>query len=83
MGRTVPMLTLRCSACRAKLWKYYKIGPGEVLRCHRDRIRKVWCMVERDGKVFCSCGKAVGIDKGEFVKMNKGAFTYSGTKDTA
>ncbi len=40
-------------------------------------------MEERNGKVFCSCGNAVGIDKGGFVKMNKGAFTYSGTKDTA
>jgi len=73
------MLVLKCAACRAKLWRYRKLGPGEVLRCHRDRIEKVWAMEERDGKVWCPCGKAVGIDKGTFIKMNRNAFTYSGT----
>lgn len=75
------MLTVKCSKCRKKLWKYYKIGPGEVLRCHKERIQKVWTMVERDGKVWCTCGNPVGIDKGSFIKMNKNAFTYAGTKD--
>ncbi|WP_018123666.1 hypothetical protein [Desulfovibrio oxyclinae] len=74
------MLTLKCAACRGKLWKYHKIGQGEVLRCHKGRIDKVWNMQERNGKVFCPCGEAVGIDKGTFFKMNKGAFTYKGTK---
>jgi hypothetical protein len=34
------VLILKCAACKKKLWKYDKIGPGEVLRCHKDRIIK-------------------------------------------
>lgn len=75
-----PVLILKCSACRKKLWRYRKLGPGEVLRCHRDRIEKVWCMEEREGKVWCTCGRVVGIDKGTFIKMNANAFTSAGTK---
>ncbi|NLZ16611.1 MAG: hypothetical protein GX087_02605 [Desulfobulbaceae bacterium] len=74
------MLIIKCAACRTKLWRYKKFGQGGVLRCHRDRIDKAWCLDERDGKVWCQCGKAVGIDKGSFIKMNKNAFTYTGTK---
>lgn len=74
------MLVLRCADCRRKLWRYRKIGPGEVLRCHRDRIEKTWYLKEKDGKVWCQCGNTLGIDKGRFIKMIKKAFTYSGTK---
>ncbi len=79
----LPMLILKCSACRRKLWKYYKLGQGEVHRCHKDRIKKVWNMEERDGKVFCPCGKAVGIDRGSYFAMDKKAFTYKGTKSNS
>jgi hypothetical protein len=37
-------------------------------------------MEERDGKVFCPCGRAVGIDRGSYYTMDKKAFTYKGTK---
>lgn len=74
------MLTLKCAACRGKLWKYCKLGQGEVLRCHKDRIRKVLNLDVHDGKARCPCGNVVGIDKGTFYKMIKGAFTYKGTK---
>lgn len=74
------MLIIKCADCRRKLWRYQKYGAGGVLRCHRDRIDKVWLLEERDGKIWCQCGRAVGIDKGTFIKMNKNAFTCSGTK---
>ncbi|WP_243545207.1 hypothetical protein [Pseudodesulfovibrio tunisiensis] len=74
------MLTLKCGKCRRKLWRYHKIGQGEVHRCHKDRIDKVWNMVERDGKVCCACGNPVGIDRGTYYTMDRKAFTYSGTK---
>lgn len=74
------MLVIKCSACRKKLWRYRKLGQRELLRCHRDRIEKVWFKDEHDGKIWCQCGNAVGISKGTFIKMNKNAFTYSGTK---
>lgn len=75
------MLTVKCSACRAKLWKYYKIGHGEVLRCHKERISKFFEIEERDGKIWCLCGKPIGIDKGTYFSMVKGHFTYAGTKE--
>ncbi|MFH1914738.1 MAG: hypothetical protein ABIK45_10745 [Pseudomonadota bacterium] len=74
------MLVLKCAACRRKLWRYRKIGPGEVHRCHKDRIDRIWNMDEREGKVYCPCGRAVGIDRGGHYVMDKKAFTYSGTK---
>lgn len=76
------MLVLKCAACKKKLWRYDKIGPGEVLRCHKDRIRKMYQPIALEGKVRCTCGNAVGIDKGSFIKMISKAFTYSGTKRT-
>jgi hypothetical protein len=77
------MLIIRCSACKTKLWRYDKIGPGEVLRCHKARITKQFAeIVEQDHKICCPCGKEIGIDKGPFYKMIAKAFTSSGTKRT-
>jgi len=74
------MLIIRCAACRKKLWRYDKIGPGEVLRCHKARIDRLYSVQEQAGKVYCLCGKPIGIDKGSFYKMIAKAFTYKGTK---
>ena len=74
------MLILKCAACKRKLWRYDKIGPGEVLRCHKDRIQKMYNSQMDGHKIQCVCGKDVGIDKGTFYKMIAKAFTYSGTK---
>ena len=83
------MLVIRCSACRKKLWKYLKIGPGEVLRCHKARISKNFGMTRQGedlkpnqspDKIYCRCGKEIGIDKGSYYKMIAKAFTYSGKK---
>ncbi|MGN7612443.1 hypothetical protein ACQZV8_10200 [Magnetococcales bacterium HHB-1] len=75
------MLTIKCAACRQKLWKYYKIGPGEVVRCHKDRIEKFYKVDQRDGKIFCTCGKPIGIEKEGHYRMIRNAFTYAGTKN--
>ncbi|OBQ52429.1 hypothetical protein [Halodesulfovibrio spirochaetisodalis] len=75
------MLTFKCAACRRKLWKYYKIGKGEVVRCHKERITKIFEIDERDGKVFCLCGRPIGVDKEGHFRMIRNACTYSGTKD--
>jgi hypothetical protein len=75
------VLVLKCAACKKKLWRYDKIGPGDVLRCHKDRIKKMYApLKEEDNKIKCSCGKNIGVDKGTFIKMISKAFTYSGTK---
>ena len=75
------MLIIKCAACKNKLWKYNKIGQGEVLRCHKARIRKFYSeIITENNKVKCSCGKDIGIDKGTFIKMDPKAFIYNGTK---
>jgi len=75
------MLTLKCAACKRKLWKYEKIGQGEVLRCHKSRIVKLLSPLQESGdKICCGCGMEIGIDKGSYYKMIAKAFTYSGTK---
>ena len=74
------VLVIRCAACKNKLWRYDKIGPGEVLRCHKTRITRKYTFRAKDHKIQCSCGKDIGIDKGSFIKMISKAFTYSGTK---
>jgi hypothetical protein len=77
------VLVIRCAACKNKLWKYDKIGPGEVLRCHKDRIIQKYNFTVKNQRIQCDCGKDIGIDKGTFIKMIGKAFTYSGTKRNA
>ena len=78
------MLTIKCARCKKKLWKYKKIGKGEVLRCHKHRITKVFGWDEKEGKILCPrCKNPVGIDKGSFFKMISKNFVYTGTKDNS
>lgn len=74
------MLTIRCAKCGKKLFRYLKIGKGELHICIKSRIEKDFTV--RDGKfVKCPyCGNIVGVDMGTYIKMRKGQFTYSGTK---
>lgn len=74
------MLILKCAACKKKLWKYDKIGSGEVLRCHKDRIIKMYASTKEKNKIKCLCGKDIGFDKGTHIRMVAKAFTYRGTK---
>jgi len=74
------LLTIKCAACKRKLWKYEKIGQGEVLRCHKSRITKMYKIYSGEKKINCLCGKDIGIDKGSYYKMIGKAFTYSGRK---
>ncbi len=78
--KEIIVLVLRCAACRKKLWKYDKIGQGEVLRCHKERIEKFFYRPTNGEKIQCGCGKDIGINKGSYIKMISKAFTCSGTK---
>lgn len=75
------MLTLKCAACKRKLWKYEKIGKGAVLRCYKDRITRHYAVQIDGASVQCPCGKVIGVDEGAYIKMIASAFTYSGTKE--
>lgn len=77
------MLTIKCAACKRKLWKYEKIGQGEVLRCYKDRITRHYAARQEEGAIYCPCGKRIGIDEGDYIKMIGNAFTYTGTKQNS
>ena len=78
----LPCSPLRCAACKKKLFKYEKLGKGEVLRCHKRRIERFHEVIIDGDRLVCPCGAAVGIDKGSYFKMIRNAFVYSGTKVT-
>ena len=72
------MITIKCAKCRARLFRYVKIGKGRVLHLLHDRI--VEDISVRDGdEVRCQCGNVVGKNEKKWIKMRRSAFTYSGT----
>lgn len=72
------MLTLRCSKCRRKVFKYLKVGKGRLLHCWKERIVEDYSV--RDGReVRCECGCLVGLDEGRWIRMKRHSFTCSGT----
>lgn len=79
-GIFTTMLTIKCAACKAKLFKYDKIGSGQVLRCYKSRIVRVYTVKEVDEILSCICGKKIADDKGGFYRMIPKSFTYTGTK---
>ena len=79
--RSQHILTIRCSKCKTKLFKYLKIGKGQVIKCHKDRIQRIYNMEQKINHYICPCGNLIGSDEGSFIKMNANAFMYTGTKD--
>ena len=73
------MLTIKCAACKSKIFKYQKIGKGSLITCWNSRIMKDYSKRE-NGKIKCSCGKIIGIEIVKGVRMKQGNFTYSGTR---
>ena len=74
------MLIIKCAACKRKIWKYDKIGHGQVLRCYKDRMTKLYTFDCEGDKITCQCGKPIGIDKGDYISMIAKSFVYTGTK---
>ena len=75
------MVTIKCAKCKGKIIKYKKIGMGKVLRCWKDRIKRFYESKIQDGNLVCNnCDNIIGIDEGEYFKMERIAFTYTGTK---
>ncbi|WP_350342666.1 hypothetical protein PRVXT_001920 [Proteinivorax tanatarense] len=75
------MLTIKCSRCKSKLYKYYKVGKGKVIKCHKSRIKKQFGIYRDNGNYKCKCGNIIGSDEDSYIKMNNKAFIYTGTKE--
>jgi len=74
------MLTIKCAGCKRKIWKYDKIGKGQVLRCHKTKITKQYEYVTVESRIFCKCGRAICEDKGSYYRMIPKSFMYTGEK---
>jgi len=74
------MLTIKCSGCNTRIFKYEKVGKGKVLYCYKDRIEKDFSQKEGEEYKCKKCGKVIGIDQGERIKMKQSSFTCSGFK---
>jgi hypothetical protein len=73
------MIIIKCAKCRAKVFKYLKVGEGQILHCWKERV--VEDNSVRDGStVKCQCGNLIGLDEGRWIKMKQRSFTYSGTR---
>lgn len=78
------MLTIKCSRCKTKLFKYKKVGEGKVLRCYEEKIQRFYEGEVKGNKLICgNCDNEIGNIKekhSRYVKMNGDAFTFTGTK---
>ncbi len=73
------MIIIKCAKCKSKIFKYVKIGQGQILRIYIDRIAED-NSIRKDEEVRCQCGNAIGKEFDGFIKPKKGNFTYTGRK---
>ena len=73
------MITIKCAKCKSKIFKYIKIGQGQILKIYQDRIAED-NSIRGDGEVRCQCGNIVGKEFDGFIKPIKGNFTHTGRK---
>lgn len=77
------MLTIKCAQCQAKLFKYHKIGRGKVLRCWKNRIKRLYQAEFQKNRLVCrGCGNEIGEIEDRSIKMKQDKFIYTGTKDS-
>ena len=73
------MITIKCAKCKSKIFKYIKIGQGQILKIYLDRISED-NSIRTDGEVKCQCGNVIGKEFDGYIKPIKGNFTYTGRK---
>lgn len=73
------MITIKCAKCKAKLFRYLKIGKGQVRHLWPDRIAEDFSI--HDGnEIKCQCGNIVGKDECKYINLKRSAFTHTGRK---
>jgi len=71
------MVTVKCAKCKGRIFRYLKIGKGELWHCWKDRIKEDYSIRE-GSQVKCQCGNIIGIEQDKWIKMKQHSFTYSG-----
>jgi len=73
------MIIIKCSKCNKKLFKYIKIGKGQLINCWKDRIVEN-NTINDNNKIFCKCGNLIGIDEKNHYKFKKNSIIIKGLK---
>lgn len=73
------MLTIKCTKCKQKVFKYVKIGKGKLWHCWKERIVEDNSF-QKENKIFCKCGNLIGIDEKKWIKLKLQEIIVSGTK---
>ena len=74
-----PMITVSCSSCGSKLFRYQKIGKGRLLHCWKNRISSDHTTRKGDD-VYCpTCGQHIGVVETEWINIHGGSFTVKGS----
>jgi hypothetical protein len=72
------MITVRCIKCKRIIYKYKKIGKGNLWHCWKNRIKQdnsVHC----GNEIRCVFGNLIGIEEEKWIKMKQHFFEISGT----
>ncbi len=70
------IIIVRCSRCRAKIFRYLKVGSGKLWHCWKNRILDDYSKRQGDRVLCPKCGSLIGIEKKNYVKLVKGAYRY-------
>ena len=62
------VMTIRCKKCNQKVFKYLKIGKGNLLKAYKSKIQSKYFLIENDYMV-CKCGHKLAIDLDSHFKM--------------
>jgi hypothetical protein len=73
------VITIKCAKCKVKLFRYLKIGKGQVRHLWPDRIAEDFSIREADD-IRCKCGNPIGKDEGKYINLKRSAFMYTGRK---
>lgn len=73
------MITIKCAKCKAKLFRYLKIGKGQVRHLWPDRIIESYAVVDGN-QIKCQCGNLIGKDEIKYINLKRSAFTHTGRK---
>lgn len=63
------VMTIQCKKCKRKVFKYLKVGKGNLLKAYKSKIKADYFRVDND-KMMCQCGHVLAIDKGNYYKMS-------------
>ena len=73
------MLIIKCARCKQKIFRYVKIGKGKLWHCWKNRIIEDFSIHDRK-IIKCKCGKVIGIEEKNWIKLKQHSYITSGTK---